>query len=254
MLFEFSGWQQLPAENRAALEDFLCEAWKKRQFSYAERIEEEETGPAEELAFTGQPFLRFDGDYFRTQNYAGFIQLHGETIEIYPKVFRNAGLAVAQMQAHLFYWLGYCSRLQFPVPETANEAVPSASLPEILTWYFARYTRGIISAQPFSRYETVEEQLLMPRGRIDFSAWVQHGLATGNHHRFDCVYEPFVYDNTLNRAIKHVVRLLLGITYTPVVRNCLEEIIFLLDEVEDVPCTTADLDKLKLPDLSLIHI
>ncbi|MBX0335184.1 hypothetical protein K3G39_18265 [Pontibacter sp. HSC-14F20] len=245
MLFEYSAFHPLGNLNRKKLEAFLQQVWKGRYVAYAAEFLEESATPDEEKQY--QPFLRFDGNEFRTQNFIGFIQQDGETIEIYPKVFKRTPSASKELVLdHIFYWFSYCSKLHFPVLETALDKRDADSLPELLIWHFANYTAEVIATQPYSQYEEVTEVLYSPKGRIDFSAYIRNGITSGNYHHIDCVHEPLLYDNTLNRVIKYVCRLLQNSVNLASTQSLLQQITFLLDEVEDVPCAASDLDTVSL--------
>lgn len=245
MLFEYSAFQPLGKFHRKKLESFLQQVWKDRYLAYAAELLEESSVPDEEKQY--QPFLKFDGNEFRTQSFIGFIQQEGETIEIYPKVFkREPSISKALVLDHIFYWFSYCSKLYFPVLEAALDRRDADTLPELLIWHFANYTAEVIATQPYSQYEEVAEVLYSPKGRIDFSAYIRNGVTTGNYHHIDCVHEPFMYDNTLNRVIKYVCRLLQNSVSLPSTQSLLQQITFQLDEVEDVPCSSSDLDAVSL--------
>lgn len=245
MLFEYSAFHSLGKLNRMKLVSFLQQVWKDRYVAYAAEFLDESSTADEEKQY--QPFLKFDGNEFRTQNFIGFIQQDGETVEIYPKVFkREPSVSKGLVLDHIFYWFSYCSKLYFPVMETALDRRDADSLPELLVLYFANYTAGVIATQPYSQYEEVAEVLYSPRGRIDFSAYIRDGVTTGNYHHINCVHEPFMFDNTLNRVIKYVCRLLQSSVSLPSTQSMLQQITFQLDEVEDVPCSASDLDVVSL--------
>lgn len=246
VLFEFTD-STIPLKDlaqRERLENYLKEIWSKRYCAYANELDED-AEPAEEDR--RQPFLRFDGLNFRAQNFVGFIQFEELLIEIYPKVFRDWGSDKKElMLKHLFFWFSYCRKIHFPVLESNLDKLPSDTIPELLIWNFADYCQQIISEQPFSRYELQEVALQSPRGRIDFAAYIRNGLTSGNHHQIDCIYESFEFDNKLNRAIKYVCRLLIAFSKMNETQEKLQEIIFILDEVTDEPCSAADLDSVIL--------
>ncbi|MFD3003848.1 McrC family protein [Pontibacter toksunensis] len=245
MLFEYSTFHPLGKLNRKKLESFLQQVWQERYIAYAEEFLEADTTPEEEKRY--QPFLKFDGDTFRTQNFIGFIQQDGEALEIYPKVFkREQDTTKALILDHIFYWFSYCIKFHFPIMEASLDKREADSLPELLIWHFANYTAEVIASQPYSQYQEVAEALYSPKGRIDFSAYIRNGVTTGNYHHIDCVHEPFLYDNTLNRVIKYVCRLLQSSATLSSTQALLQQITFQLDEVEDIPCSASDLDTVTL--------
>jgi 5-methylcytosine-specific restriction enzyme subunit McrC len=244
MLFEFSQDTLAPGQ-RKSLEEYLQKVWENRLFAYSSEYNWE--ADEEDKSGKQQPFLKFDGDKYKTQNFIGFIYHEGTCIEIYPKVFKHLGANKKDlMLQQVFYWFSYCSKLNFPFLDAPLDKLPDATLPELLIWQFASYTHQLLNNQPFSQYEEVEEIMLSPKGRINFTSYISNGLSRGNYHQIDCVYEPFVYDNTLNRAIKYVARLLLKITRIEDTRSLLDQMIFILDEVTDQPCSAADLNRIRL--------
>jgi 5-methylcytosine-specific restriction enzyme subunit McrC len=71
---------------------------------------------------------------------------------------------------------------------------------------------------------------------INFNRYIINSVCYGNFHKIECDYGPFLFDNKVNRAIKYCSRLLLGQTKIDENVRILQEIIFILDDVEDMPC------------------
>ena len=106
--------------------------------------------------------------------------------------------------------------------------------------------KKVVSESPISLYQEIEESMSMPRGRINFPRYFSRGICTGNYQFIECDLEPFLYDNKLNRAIKFVTRLLHAKSKFIETREKLNDILFILDEVDDVPCTKDDLNAIKI--------
>lgn len=111
VLFEYGNWDR--TANPGDLKNLLREVWSQRLFISQETDEDELSEDAKDSRF--QPFLNFDNNQIRANNYVGFIQNGDELIEIFPKVFKGLlrGLPVtaehkALMLRHVFYWLDYC--------------------------------------------------------------------------------------------------------------------------------------------------
>ena len=245
-VYEFGKHFEVPKDECAALKTYLHEVWQRR---FANEIEEE---ISEEQEITSrQSFLTFHESDTKAsaKNYVGFIQSGELHIEIYPKVFKNHDHHDANAKLflkHLFYWFGYCRKWKFPITNVNLDSLDHDNLPELIIKLIADCIHDTIAASPISLYEEVEESLMMPRGRINFGRYITNGLSTGNHHILECDYEPLVYDNKLNRAIKYVTRILQSLSKFDETKNRLNDIIFILDEVEDVPCMVQDLDKIKI--------
>lgn len=245
MLFEYSKFT--PVSARDELESFLIKIWRERQFSYSEETLQTTDSQEEQSIPAYQPFLKFDGNRFRTQNFIGFIQSGDQLIEIYPKVFRNDPQVSKQtIYDHVFHWLSYCRRIYFPILNANLDHHNVNTIPEILIWHFSTYCHQTVFTLPYSRYQEIQETLQTPRGKIDFKNYFKNGLATGQWQDIDCIYEPFIFDNVLNQTIKFVCRSLINITGVHETQVKLQQILFLLDEVEDRLITSHDLDKIVL--------
>lgn len=68
---------------RSALQQILKGIWQRRLFV---DVDTEVTEGTEDNHY--QPFLQFDNNQIRANNFVGFIQNGDEVIEIYPKVFK----------------------------------------------------------------------------------------------------------------------------------------------------------------------
>jgi len=91
-----------------------------------------------------------------------------------------------------------------------------------------------------------EESLTTPRGSINFTRQINQGYSKGNFHKLECDYEPFLFDNKVNRIIKYCTRLLLPQTRLSENQILLQETLFILDEVEDLPCTVNEINSISL--------
>lgn len=77
--------------------------------------------------------------------------------------------------------------------------------------------------------------MLTPRGRVNFGRYAANSLSRGNFQILECDHEPFIYDNKVNRIIKYCTRLLANEVRLTEAEQLLREVLFVLDEVEDVP-------------------
>lgn len=252
--FEYG--KQFAVDNRKGFESYLCSLWKEyKEIWPAQR---ENGTPDSNLdpdldsnsSPKYQPFLSFDGDLARARNYIGFIHFENSNIEIYPKVFRNEPEISKNkelMHRHLFYWFGYGKKIKFPFNQTSFDRF-EFELPELIMYLFAKQIHEVISIRPYSAYEEVQEALFTPRGRINFDRYVTR-MSCGNYHIIDCDYEPFIFDNLLNHAIKYCTRLLLSKTRVIETQRILNEIIFMLDEVDYHVCSVQQLQTIRLPSI-----
>ncbi|MEQ1878608.1 MAG: restriction endonuclease, partial [Bdellovibrionia bacterium] len=117
ILFEYGNWTR--TTNSKELKGLLREVWDQRLF-----VNPEQELTEDEQDSRYQPFLRFDGDHIRANNFVGFIQNDDEVIEIYPKVFRDLPDASEKkdlMLRHIFYWFSYCRKWRFPFTQATLE-------------------------------------------------------------------------------------------------------------------------------------
>lgn len=242
LLYEYGDWTSI--KNKDALKQMLQDIWKQRLFTDPE-------AETNELQNDNryQPFLNFDDAQIRATNFVGFIQNDDEVIEIYPKVFRNSVDAENKkevMLQHIFYWFSYCRRWRFPFNKATLETKDIDTFPELIINLIASQFLETVSKQPLTMYQEVEEELQTPRGTINFKRYINKNLSYGNFQNIDCDYEPFLFDNRVNRIIKYCSRLLLNQTNFYENQRLLQEVSFILSEVEDVQCTAHDVERISI--------
>jgi len=243
LLFEFGKWVSI--KNKDALKLMLKDIWNKRVYNEIEEDGEEQSDTRY------QPFVQFDNEQIRANNYIGFIQNGNELIEIYPKVFRqhfsnpNENEKLLMLR-HIFYWFSYCRKWNFPFNQASLDKIDIESFPELIINLIASQFLSAVSTQPLTMYQAVEESLITPRGSINFNRYINNSLSHGNFHKIECDYEPFLFDNKVNRVIKYCSRLLLNQTKFSENLRILQEVVFILDDVEDVPCYDYEIENIPL--------
>src|SRR5204863_7667212 len=83
-------------------------------------------------------------------------------------------------------------------------------------------------------------------GSINFKRYVNNSLLRGNYQNIDCDHEPFRFDNKVNRIIKYCTRLLLNQTNFAENLRVLQEVVFVLSDVEDTAFHSRSLDDITL--------
>lgn len=237
LIFEYG--ESLELSDRPSLERSLCDLWERTRQEYGE-IELEESSARRRY----QPFLTFDGTKCRARNYVGFIQHGDDLIEIFPKVFKQLPVASRDpdlMLRHILYWFSYCRRWRFPIDKSSLDDLEIDSLPELIINLIANRMHAAVAASPYHAYQPFQESLQTPRGTINFTRYASSSLVTGAFHKLECDHEPFLYDNKVNRIIKYCTRLLMRKTRFAENFRVLEEVTFVLNDVEDEPCTLRDL-------------
>ena len=244
VLFEYGKWHSI--SDRVGLMPLLNDMWLYRKI-----LDENGEVPESKDEKEYQPFLKFDGNKIKANNYVGFIQNGEEVIEIYPKVFKDhypepSGEQKKLMFQHIFFWFKYCKRLNFAFNQVNLESLDVESFPELIVRLFASKFYEVLSEQPLAMYQQLEEPLLMPRGSINFKRYATRSLCYGKYHAIECDYEPFLYNNSVNQIIKYCARLLATQTKNWETSRLLQEVTNILDEVDDVFCTVNDIDRISL--------
>jgi 5-methylcytosine-specific restriction enzyme subunit McrC len=238
----FEHHKQITIADRVDLESYLSSLW----ITYKELWPDKSYNRENPHSTSYQPFLSFDGNLAKANNYIGFITHEATAIEIYPKVFKNVYPVNKElMHRHLFYWFNYCRKVKFPFNESFLTTFEIDEFPELIIYLISNQMHTAVSSLPYSAYEEISEALFTPRGRINFARYTNR-VAYGQPHIIDCDHEPFIFDNILNRIIKYCARLMLTKTRLPETQRLLHEVIFLLDEVDDQVCSTSQLDALRL--------
>jgi 5-methylcytosine-specific restriction enzyme subunit McrC len=200
-----------------------------------------------------QRFIDFRKNEIVPRNWIGTIYLRSNdeeyAINLLPKVFHKENHKYTSKQtdsifAHIMWWLSCSEKQNFSTMESSLGAMESDFL-EILVYIFSSYTLEILSVSSYNYYETINEEIETVKGQIDFSNYIKN-YANGNKHRLPCLFDSFQYDNQFNKIVKYVSTILSDFTKNKSTKRNLEEILFILDEVEYTIVTPEDCDKVVL--------
>ncbi|MFC2176671.1 McrC family protein [Bacteroidota bacterium] len=236
-LFEYQNKEVL-SDSFDGLEGFLDDVWKNREKSsfYMD---------SEEKRVESQRFLDFlhKSGQVKSTKYVGVIHFNGQKINLLPKIFFDGKTEygeteVCQMQNHILWWLSYCRKIKFPNYQASMGSMKSDFF-EVLIYLFAKYTRELLNNSIYQQYEEVDRELSFIKGRLNTNEYIRENLSTGRWHKLNCTYDAFVMDNQFNRIIKFVTNQLFGVTGNAETKKHLREILFILDEVSDVPATAS---------------
>ena len=241
-LYDGFGKVELPAYvDSILLKEYLDTIWQNRPLFISEDDDEDE------VRSTKQRFFEIENTTIKARNYIGFVQYGNLRINVYPRVFANQkDTNPSLMLQNVFKWLSYCNRIHFPFTNFNAGADDCKDWMEAFIFLFASYTTTALNTSPHFAYEEITEEMSFVRGRIAMPQYIKNNLANGNHHLLHCTYEPFIYDNTFNRVVKHTAKLLLRCTEEKRNKELLENVCFTLDEVSDVHCTASDCDNVKI--------
>lgn len=234
--------------------NYLSGVWQNRN-RYVESSEELTEEEQQEERIQRQRFFDFTVDgKISARNYVGVVQYDGIRIEVYPKIFAEDEAENTKLwQLNMLYWLSYCRKVKFPFSFADVSKLQFDDFLELLIYIFANFTEDVISNQPFQAYHTVGEETPFLKGRISFEEYTKNNLTTGKWQNFFCNHEPFVYDNLFNRIVKYVTKRLLAVSENYLNQERLNEILFILNDVSDIPCSANDCDKVKLNPLFAEH-
>lgn len=235
-----------------ALDSFLQINWNQRKAFYDDK------------SLSGkQKFLDLShrADIGAT-NYIGTISFRGETINVFPKVFRldeydnynNDEWKIEDLVNNLVLWMSYSDKLNFPFIEMKSSDSSVDNLLELFITIYVNYVKNALNKVPFYRYEDYEEDLHLVKGRIDINDYARNKLPNGKNDTFRCTYSKFEFDNLLNRIIKDTCRLLLNLS--KVQQNVIQirKILSNLSDVSDIKCSPYDCDKIHLNKLQRQYI
>jgi 5-methylcytosine-specific restriction enzyme subunit McrC len=242
-LFEYNNKEEFPKDHFDDLEVFLDDIWSKREKSSYYFNEEDNR-------IEQQRFIQFlhKTKTIKSNKYVGVIHFEGKTINLLPKIFYKGedpkNHEVNAINKHILWWLSYCRKLKFPNYLSGLNS-EKADFFEILIYLFSKYTRELLNSSIYQKYTDVNEELSFVKGRIDFNAYLRDNLSKGRNHKISCEYDTFQMDNDFNRCVKYVSKLLVSITKENQSRRYLNDILFILDEVEDINISSDAMKRLK---------
>ena len=260
-LFEYSpcgaGDASLLLEGRwKGLNDFLQGVWNERPQTEARYKRELEPEDENDEDKGSQRYLKTENDRLKAHRFVGTVCFEDITINIWPRVFKSQSQSPGQdmgtlrgvMTRNMLYWASKAEYLTLH-PSNGSGARPPVDIPnffEAYIWLFANFTRDLLARQPYWQYQPEIEEGEVLRGRLEMNQYLNDCLARGRWHRLVYEHEPFDFDNLLNRIIKRTCKLAQGFCNSPSLKDKLGEILFELDEVEDVSCTVRDCDRVHL--------
>ena len=225
------------------LRGYLTGVWQSRRLLADAALDD---GEANLGGHKAQLLELLPGGWVRARNYVGVVQWDGVRIEVYPKLFAHDAPESGRWFEHVLWWLSYCRRLRFPFAGVVTELAVVDQFPEALIAQFARLAYHLVTKQPYSQYQVIEEALTYPRGRLQVAGSIRESLRHGQYHQLVYAHEPFAHDNRLNQLVRYVARQLHGQCRFAETAELLRQVLFVLDEVSDQTATVADCDAVRL--------
>jgi 5-methylcytosine-specific restriction enzyme subunit McrC len=201
-----------------------------------------------------QQFFTFYDTFVKAGKYIGTIKYGNKTIQILPKILENGTKSYSKIELleisnkNLLWWLSRCSKIDFP-KSFSSWNTRSFSFLDILIHLFATLTKDDLVFNKHQSYIETEEAIGTLRGRINFAKYATNYF-TGNAHILPCVYDSLEINNLYNQIIKFTSKLLLQNTDNDHLKKMLQEIIWILDDVEDFFVTATDCERVVVSPLN----
>jgi len=173
-----------------------------------------------------------DRRFVKAKNYVGVIAVPGGAIEILPKIDKPDKEGKERAQQNLLYMLSMTRKIVGEERDLAAIGKQKMPLLDQLIALFTEKTLKELKRGINHTYVTREENLHRLKGKLLVG---QHAVKNAVHQeRVYCRYDDFISDTPLNRILKAACRKLLSVSSSTTAQKKLREIVFLLDEVQDL--------------------
>ncbi len=184
----------------------------------------------------------------KTTQLVGVVRFGEHTFEILPKIYRshdakptkNTTKSCEQQQQatrNLLFLLSYAENLDIRAEDyTLPLASQNSNWLELLTRLFATRLREVLRSSAVRRYQTLDEELPLLRGRLRI---VDQSRRPERLHRFAVTTDNLTDDNPLNRLLRFVVERLWLLTRDPGNRSLLGELRERMEGVTLLPAVSA---------------
>ncbi len=177
---------------------------------------------------------------FRFGPFCGVLRVGSTVIEVLPKVAVNddaaaRGTVVAMLQA--------VGDLSLAATQQAGLGTQALHLLDLFILDFCAGVQTQLRRGVLRQYEGQQENIGIVRGRIQFAENGRRNLF--DHSRLICQYDELLLDNAYNRALKFVLKRLMGHCLQAETARVVSGILRRMDEVTDRSCTPADIERLQ---------
>lgn len=187
---QFDGYESLPAKVFDKLEAFVLENTSKG------------TEAIDLMSFS---FKKNVGKVITAKNYVGVIALDdGSIIEILPKIRGEDD--IEKVKKLLIRMLKSLQNSPFKSMQSTNVDIAKLPVFEIFIGMFITETFAVVKRGLKSGYETVEDNLTVCKGKIDFSNQIRHNLV--HKEKFYIRYDEFNNNRPENRLVKSTLKYL----------------------------------------------
>lgn len=187
---QIDGYESLPTKVFDKLEAFVLENASKG---------------TEATDLMGFSFKKNVGKVITAKNYVGVIALDdGTVIEILPKICGEDD--IARVKKLLIRMLKSLQNSPFKSMQSTNLDVAKMPVFEIFIRMFITETFAVVKRGLKSGYETVEDNLTVCKGKIDFSNQIRHNLV--HKEKFYVRYDEFNNNRPENKLVKSTLKYL----------------------------------------------
>ena len=185
--------------------------------------------------------IRWGHKSAKFSQFCGVISLGSDSIEILPKVHgRETEPGVSRK---ILIKMLYAARELTPsLHGAANIDLQKHHLLDVFINHFCGLLFEQIHKGMLKVY--VENELNLPVIKGRFLVGQQFKVNLAHKERVYCQYDELQEDNSYNQAIKATLRLLYSVARGSRLRQKLTELLFIFDEIQDIPITATDVRKL----------
>lgn len=174
--------------------------------------------------------------YAKASSWVGVLSVPGLTVEILPKLDRDATESpteLAHAQRNLLAMMRRAGWIRFRDADLAALSHESTTLLDVHAWIFARRLREELNRGLDRAYITRRENMRFLRGRLIEPEHSRRNLVL--KHRFFVEHDELAEDHRLNHTLKAATRILLRQTRHPRPRALLASLLEELTHVSDLP-------------------
>jgi 5-methylcytosine-specific restriction enzyme subunit McrC len=192
----------------------------------------------------GGNFFRLTHRGVKFQNYVGVIQVDNLTIEILPKIGREADPNgnKAEWQKVLIDMLTECNWMKIHSHEKASLQYKHNSILEVYLELFISECESILRHGLIKKYRLESSNCTSLKGKLLFSKNIQNNLI--HQERFFTKHQVYDRDNILNQIILKALKLVPWLSSSPLLKDRVYNLIMSFPELTDLKVDETTFKKL----------
>jgi 5-methylcytosine-specific restriction enzyme subunit McrC len=212
---------------------------KKKGFEYEHWVALDEYNEAH-----GGDFFRLTHDGVKFQQYVGVIQVGNITIEILPKIGKDAepNATKDEWQGVLIDMLRECSWMKVHAHEKASLQLKYNSILEAYLELFIIECEQLIRQGLIKKYRSESSNCNALKGKLLFSQNIQKNLV--HQERFYTRHQVYDRDNIYNQVLLKALKLIPLICHSPLLNDRVYNLLLAFPELEDIRVTEATFGRL----------